>query len=64
MRSKSNIKTKNSEITMNKLYKYMLTQTHLLIKTKGRRVFGCDIYLIIKKNDKNELVYLISECTA
>ena len=36
---KSTIKTKNSKISMNKLYKYMLFQIYSLIKTKCRKVF-------------------------
>ena len=63
MRSKGNIKikTKNGHISMKKLYNYMLTQTYSLIRTKTRRIFGCDVYLSIRTNDKNELVYLISD---
>ena len=62
MRSKGNvnIKTKNTSISMKKLYGYMLQQNYSLFRKKVRKIFGCDLYLSIRKNNNNELVYLIS----
>ena len=52
MRTEGNIKTKNGEISMNKLL-YMLSQTYSLIRTKYRRTFGCGVYLILDQYHVN-----------
>ena len=36
----------------------MLSKTYSLIRTESGRVFGCNVYLSIKTNDKNKVVDL------
>ena len=63
MRSKGNIKipTRNGRFSLSKLYGYMLNQNYSLIRRKTRKIFGCDIFLSIRKNENNEIVYIISD---
>ena len=62
MRVKGNIKVEScfKQLSLSKLYSYMLKQNYALIRKRMRKMFGQNLFLSIVKGERGELIYIIS----
>ena len=62
MRVKGNIKVESGfkQLSLSKLYSYMLKQNYALIRKRMRKMFGQNLFLSIVKGERGELIYIIS----
>lgn len=62
MRTKSSISvsSQNKKLSLKKCYALYMRDKDKLIKKKFRKIYNLDLYLSILKNERGELIYLIS----